>query len=171
MLTKADVKALRNADSLCVHLSRDYTAVRAIKRKRYGDADPFATDQEHIVSASVALRGFRGRDGLADGRVKCFAMINLYPSQKHNATLILHTLREGDQIAFQFSPDGHTNGYLSAAGLHGDALYMRVLRQGKFIAEWEMATSFCPSNSARMICGVPNSAHYEQDAAEARKVA
>lgn len=170
MLTKADVNALRKADSLCVHLSRDYTCARAIKRNPKTEANPFAQDLEHLVTCSIELDGIRGREEIASGRAKCAELIWLYPSQLHTATLILHTLREGDEITFKFAPDYHTNGYISAAGLHADTLCLDVRRKGKTIARWELQSCVCPDNSARMCRGIPNSEHYESDAAEARKV-
>jgi len=170
-LTKIDISALRKADSLCVHLSRDYTIARAIKRNPKTETNPFASDVEHIVNANIRLATMRGEAELAAGQVKCFSMSNLYPSQRHPATLILRTLREGDEITFRFAADAHSNCYIAAAGLHADTLYLDVLRKGKTIAYWELETSVCPDNSVRMCKGVPSSERYETSAVEARKAA
>ncbi len=169
MLTKSDIIALRTADSLCVHLGKDYTVARAIKRNPKTEAKPFAQDTDHMVNCEISLNGSRGQDELKSGRVKCFALINLYHSQKHTATLILHTLRENDEITFRFYPDAHTNGYVAMSGLHADCLYMDVRRQGKTIGHWELQSSICPTNSARMVNGVPDSESYRNDAVSARK--
>ena len=171
MLTKMDIAALKHADCLCVHITKDGTIVRAIKRNPRTEKQPFATDLEHVIPATVGLEGLRGRDELAAGRVTAFASVNLYPTQKHTACLILQTLRAGDELTFSFWPDAGTNGYVAAAGLHADCLYLHVRRNGKQIANWHLADSICPDNSARMVRGVPNSASYEKDAAEARRVA
>ncbi len=164
-LTRTDLIALRKADSLCVHLGKN-TMVRAIKRADCGE--PFARDLEHIIPAEVGFENIRGRDNAA---AECFAMVNLYPSQKHSAVLILRTLREGDELTFSFYPDAHSNGYMAAAGLHGDALMLHVRRDGKQIAHWELCSSCCPSNSARMVRNVPDTESYHNSAIEARKVA
>ncbi len=165
MLTKSDIKALRTADCLCVHLGKT-NVVRAIKRNPKTETNPFAVDVEHLVTADVGLDTLRGKEKLAAERVQCFAMINLYHSQKHTSALILRTLREGDEIAFRFYPDGYTNGYLAMAGLHGDCLHLYVRRQAKTVAVWDIAHSICPTNTARMVRGVPDSDHYARDAAE-----
>jgi hypothetical protein len=172
MLTKLDIAAIRKADDLVVHLNAQYPdgVVRLIKRVRPDLKNPFAHDVEHkIESAKVELSGHRGRDGLANGSVKCFAMIGLYHGMCEHASGVMKTLRAGDEVTFKFYPDAHTNGYLSACGLHGDALYLQVRRKGKTIAKWHLDESICPPNSARMCSGVPKSEHYDKDGAEARK--
>jgi hypothetical protein len=170
-LTKMDVNALRKADSLCVHLSKDYTAARAIKRNTPTEAEPFAHDLEHLIPCTIELGTGRGREELESGRAKCFAMLWLFPTQLHTAALVLRTLREGDEITFRFVADYHTNGYIAAAGLHADALCMDVRRQGKTIARWELETSTCPDNSSRMCKGIPDSDSYQSTADTARRVA
>lgn len=171
MLTKLELAALRQCDALCVHLSKDFTAVRAIKRNPKTEKEPFAQDQEQLITADVGLETLRGREELESGRVKCFAHISLYPNQKHTSWLILQTLRVGDELTFNFYPDAHTNGYIAAAGLHGDALYLNVRRKGKTVARWSLAHSICPTNTARMVTGVPDSESYTRDAERVRKSA
>jgi hypothetical protein len=80
-------------------------------------------------------------------------------------------LRADDEITFRFYPDAHTNGYVAMGGLHADALYLDVRREGKVIARWELDISITPANSARMCRGVPNAESYARDASEARQVA
>jgi hypothetical protein len=48
---------------------------------------------------------------------------------------------------------------------------MDVKRQGKTVAHWELQTSICPDNSARMCRGIPDSDSYESTADTARRVA
>jgi hypothetical protein len=172
-LTKTDIAALRKCDDICVHLGARHPEglVRAIKRKGYGNTDPFATDIEHIVTAKVEIDTLRGRQALETGGVECFAMIGVYHSQHTGQSSILKTLRAEDELTFRFYPDAHTNGYVAMGGLHADVLYLDVRRDGKIIARWELDISICPSNSARMCRGVPNSESYARDASEARQVA
>jgi hypothetical protein len=82
---------------------------------------------------------------------------------------ILKSLRAGDEIAFLFWPDAHSNGYVAAAGLHADLLQLSVYRKGKRIATWNVTTSLCADNSARMCRGVPVSANYQRAAADRRR--
>jgi hypothetical protein len=173
MLTKLDIAALRRCDDICVHLGSRHPEglVRAIKRKGYGNTDPFATDIEHIVTAKVAIDTLRGRRAMEAGGVECFAMIGVYIPQHTGQSAILKTLRADDEITFRFYPDAHTNGYVAMGGLHADVLYLDVRRDGKTIARWQLAISICPANSARMCRGVPNSEHYSAEAESARKVA
>lgn len=173
MLTKMDVAAIRQADDICVHLNARNPdgLVRLIKRKRYSDSRPFAEDIEHVLTAKVDLYGLRGRAELAAGTVECFAMCGLYHSQQHQVSLALRSARAGDELTFSFAPDHHTNGYVAAQSLHADALLLVIRRAGKTIARWDLDISITPSNSARMVRGVPTSEGYYRDADEARRVA
>lgn len=171
MLTKDDVTAFRRADDLCVHLDSKFSRVRLIKRKGY-NAKPFETDQEYVLeNASVVMEGFRAKQALESGAAKCFAMVRFYHDQHTPESAAVKTLRVGDELVFEFHPDHHTNGYIAVAGLHSDTMMLRVRRDGKTVANWELETSTCPSNSARMCRGVPDSDSYARDAAEAQKVA
>jgi hypothetical protein len=171
MLTKMDIAAIRQSDDICVHLNARHPngLVRLIKRRDYNK--PFSEDKEHILTATAKLDGLRGQAELQRGEVECFAMAGIYHGQHAQVSLALRSLHLGDEVTFSFYPDGHTNGYLAAAGLHGDLLYMYVRRNGKTVARWELQSSVCPSNSARMCRGIPNSENYDRDAEEARKVA
>lgn len=170
-LTKTDIAALRKADDLVIHLNAALPTgkVSAIKRKRLYDPDPFAQDVYHTVTATVGLEGSRGHKELAEGRVKAFAMIGLYHNQHTTASALLKQLKVGDEVWFSFWPDGHSNGYIAAAGLHADLLMMRVIRKGKVIGRWELTSSVTPDNSARMVTGVPNSASYNEAAKRINK--
>jgi hypothetical protein len=173
-LSKLDIAALRKADDLCVHLSQRCPKglVRAIKRKPMltQERDPFATDIEHIIDAPVTLDGFCNQKLIENGTVKCFGSVGLYHSQHTPASSAIKTLRAGDEIEFAFEPDGHTNGYVAAAGLHGDVLKLIVRRKGKRVATWKLESSMCPRNSARMCDGMPKPDWYDSRAADARGV-
>lgn len=172
MLTKTDIQAIRRADDICIHLGSRHPQglVRLIKRKPY-DSRPFETDQEYILeTAHVQMETSLGKTAIESGSAECFAMAGIYHGQGAGVSSILKTLREGDDITFSFYPDGHTNGYVAAAGLHADILYLYVRRNGKR-QTWEFDVSVCPNNSARMCHGVPNGSDYDRSASEARKVA
>jgi hypothetical protein len=172
MLTKTDLAAIRNANDICIHLSarNPNGLVRLIKRKPLYDAKPFETDQEYILTASVVMETARGQTAIENGSAECFAMAGIYHNQRSPVSSILNSLRVGDELTFSFYPDGHTNGYVAAAGLHADILYLHVRRNGKR-QTWEFTNSICPANSARMCRGVPNGEGYQLSANEARKIA
>ena len=171
MLTKNDIAAIRGANDICVHLNQRHPQglVRLIKRKPY-NAKPFETDQEHDLTATVTMETFAGRQALESGAAQCFAMAGIFHNQRCEVSSILKTLRVGDVLEFSFYPDGNSNGYVAAAGLHADFLYLRVTRNGKRQC-WKLISSVCPANSARMCRGVPASADYERNAIETRKLA
>jgi hypothetical protein len=170
MLTKSDITAIRAADDICVHLGtrNPQGLVRLIKRKGY-NAKPFETDQEYILeSVTVTMETGLGLSALESGAAECFAMAGIYHNQRSGVSSILKTLRVGDELTFSFYPDAGTNGYVAAAGLHADSLYLHV-RRASGRQTWELCDSICPNNSARMCRGVPNSESYESEAMEARK--
>jgi hypothetical protein len=172
VLTKDDIHAIRRANDICVHLGKRHQTglVRLIKRKGY-DAKPFDTDQEYVLdNVHVTMETSLGKTALDSGAAECFAMAGIYHDQHTPISNVLKTLRVGDDLTFSFHPDGHCNGYVAAAGLHADVLYLDVRRDGKRL-RWELATSICPSNSARMCHGVPSSESYERDADRVRKMA
>jgi hypothetical protein len=173
MLTKTDIAAIRKADDLCVHLGKQHGQglVRLIKRKRY-DSKPFETDQEYILeNVTVGMETGLGAKALEAGTAQCFAMAGIYHDQSTPVASALKTLREGDELKFSFYPDCRSNGYVAAAGLHADCLYLHVRRNGKRVATWVVASSICPDNSARMCIGVPTDSFYDRAAEERRAIA
>lgn len=172
MLTKTDIVAIRNADDICIHLSarNPQGLVRLIKRKAY-NAKPFETDQEYILEGqNVTTETTSARDALERGVAEFFAMAGIYHNQRCPVSSVLKTLKVGDELTFSFYPDCHSNGYVAAAGLHADCLYLHVRRNGKR-QTWELISSICPTNSARMCRGVINSRDYDLSADERRKLA
>ncbi|MEH2525845.1 MULTISPECIES: hypothetical protein [unclassified Bradyrhizobium] len=171
MLTKTDIAAIRKADDITIHLGANHAQglVRLIKRKGW-NAQPFETDQEYILPCHVTVETTSARDALERGVASFFAMAGIYHSQRSPVSSILKTLKAGDELTFSFYPDGHTNGYVAAAGLHADILYLHV-RNKAGRKTWEFDVSVCANNSARMCRGVPNGADYERSANERRALA
>lgn len=169
VLTKTDIAAFRKADQISVHLNErnPLGRVTLIKRKPY-NAAPFETDQEYpLENCEVRIESTRGREALASGAARCFELVYIYHSQNTPVSSILKTLRAGDEIAFCFAPDHCTNGYVADAGLHADALLLRVNRGNKYFT-FELEVSIGPDNSARMCFGVPKDSSYERMAADRR---
>lgn len=172
MLTKDDIAAIRKADMLSVHLSSQNPQglVRLIKNKPH-NAGPFETDQEyHWQNVKVIVETMMGTNAVQRGVAQCHELVYFYHDQGTPASSIMKTLRVGDEITLSFYPDAHSNGYVAAAGLHADALYLHVRRNGKR-QSWKLAVSICPDNSARMCHGVPKSSDYDEAAVSARKLA
>jgi hypothetical protein len=150
-LTALDVAALRKCDSLYVWRRNDDSGVIANKRVERNAKDPFASDTaRHAIEAPVRLKYDYRYD---NSGANCSAHVSQYPTQKCHVSAIFATLRAGDGVAFEFYPDAHTNDYCAAAGLHADLLWMHVYRKGALLATWELGTSICPDNSARMCRG------------------
>ena len=165
-LTKTDIAALRKGNDICVHLDSHNKEglIRVIKRNRPDVRDPFARDVEHTLTATATLQ-YGWEEAFKAGQIKCFAMLGI--SKYHTAYAILRTLREGDELTFRFWPDAHSNGYVAAAHLHADALYLDVRREGKTKIEWALHDSICSDNSARMCCGAPVKDNYRRAAKDA----
>lgn len=171
-LTKTDIAALRKGDSIAVHLTKNSPEgwVRVIKRAPLkSDKNPFPQDVEHVIPAHVTINGSWGRtpESILTGAAKCFALVNLYHSQRTPESNIVKTLRDGDEITFRFWPDAHSNGYVAQADLHADVLYLDVRRNGKTL-HWELDHGVCPNNSARMCQGFV-SEKYRRDQQQMRE--
>jgi hypothetical protein len=172
-LTKTDIAALRKCDSIAVHLSQHSPEgkVRAIKRAKKSERDPFAQDVEHVVTANVKINGGwcdDMQDKIKKGHAACFALVNLYHEQRTPESNVIHTLREGDEITFRFYPDAHSNGYVAQANLHADVLYLDVTRKGKRFT-WELDSGVCPDNSARMCHGLTSDSYRRTQEAMAQR--
>lgn len=151
-LTKIDLAALRQCDSIVVHFKgAGESSVKAIKRARTSERDPFAADQHHTIAAPVNCRHVYGVP--AHTHAEAFGHISVYHGQTTPVGSILAVLRVGDQIGFEFYPEAHSNGYLIDAGLYGDVLNLHVTR-GKQRLVFEIDHCNSPNNSARMVRGV-----------------
>lgn len=167
-LTKLDISALRKADNIAVHLHDGHPEgrVRVIKRAPNATPkNPFPQEVEHVLPCPVVIDGYgcdsEAMDKIKGGRARCFELIYLYPSQQTHASCVIKTLREGDEITFRFFPDAHSNGYVAEKDLHADVLYLEVRRNGKRIAKWEIESSVCADNSARMCQGLTKQSYYD----------
>lgn len=158
-LTALDIKAIRQAEDICVHLNARHPngLVRLIKRASRVN-QPFAQDAEHVIPCAVKLVH---SERLQGHEAECFAIAGIYHSQVTPLSSALKTLREGDELRFYFQPDYHTTGHLYRADIHGDALMLEVYRGPKHAASWEIDARQCPNNSARMCkwCAFPD--HYK----------
>lgn len=179
-LSKQDVAAVRKADAICIHLNKENPAglVRLIRRgkptdDRTGWTGSYVQDAEYRLPADVRVGGYQSgyQEQIEAGTASCFAHVSIYHFARNHVFYALRSLRAEDEIAFEFCPDYHTNGYIALAGLHADVCYLKVRRNGKTVAEWALETTICPNNTARMCRGFPDTENYRNMANEARKIA
>lgn len=149
-LTKMDIAALRQADYIVAWLNSHGVVgakFEAVKRAEKTEKSPFATDVRHEIAAPIrTVYDYRDQDA----QWACCESVDLYPGQACQASSALATLRAGDAIALEFYPDGKSNDYVRAAGLHGDMFSLHVYRKGMKHATFVLRSSICPDNSARM---------------------
>lgn len=170
-LSKLDVQALRQADSVSFHYweetspeVRSVSVIRANKEVPEEKRGPFG-DRE--VSRSVYCDVSFAR--LSEERpTKCFAMI-MCAKYRDTWQTVVGLLKAGDALSLRWCPDHGTNGYCKAARISGDAsapehagvngavcmsihvdeLYL-VVRRGKKTLTFLIEVSTCPDNTARM---------------------
>ena len=161
-LSAIDLKALRQADSICFDHGAE-SGIRAIKR---GKA-PFRQDITYTIRCRSSVRihddsldyGQRNGDG-----AQCFAMIHSaqYDEQWRTIVDLLHV---GDTLTLAWV-GGDNNGYVTRSRvtekesdgyspglgekLYHDKLFLIAMR-GKRKLSFYVADSICPNNTARMI--------------------
>lgn len=153
-IDKDDLKALRNADTVCFRGSEDGFTIECIKKER----DEFGEKERrrNIPVLGSIYNGWDRDGGRARGEVmrNAFAMFSS-AQYTENWRTVVSLLRVGDELRLEFRTDEATNGYVKDANLHADELYLRVARTvGSSPREQRMYflldTSITPSNSARM---------------------
>lgn len=150
-LSKIDLAALRKADSMCFDLYRRddeiISRIRAIKRHEPSPADPYARDIEHPIDVNHVVVDYD--NSTYDAVYEAFHMSH---SSQYSDTLqtILRLLRAGDELTLYWVA-GNSNGYLEEANLYRDELKLVVMRGGKRALTFNVDTSICANNTARMV--------------------
>lgn len=155
-LTKLDIAALRKADDICFdhnvrRAGRDSeraSFVRAIKRSRATETDPYATDTTHRIEVGSGIHSFADGEGYGEATFTAFHMAHNVGMSAALATAWA-MLRAGDRLDLDWVR-GNSSGYLEEAGLHRDELRLVVRRGDKSVGTFLVAVSVCPDNSARM---------------------
>lgn len=150
LLTKADINALKRADTIIVRLDATGGYCELVRRKP--EDDPLAYEQRHRLACEVA-ETYRYNAGDKRHDWRYFSATTLYKGEVYHAQALLALLREGDRVRFEFYPDAHRNGYVAQTNLHADMLRLIVWRKDKRFAEFEFDHSTCENNSARMCYG------------------
>lgn len=164
-LTKDQIDALRNADSVVFRVYRGRSTIEATIRT---DNDP-TTDRPRILSAKQQ-RIFPMNDAYerkceieVPGFVSDYSLASLKEYKDAAAFYMVHTskfsmtwqsivsiLKGGDILSLHFVGNKYTNDYVRDKGLNGDAVEMGISRKGKAFT-FVVGTSICPDNSARMV--------------------
>jgi hypothetical protein len=166
-LTRDDLTAMTAADSIVFRMHHgDQPSIRAIMRgdlaepriytareqRLFPNAD--GRDRTREIHTDGILHGYGATDGdpqwRGDDRSSAFEMIGA-AQYDHIWQTIVTCLRVGDRITLDFSGDRYTNGYVSGADLHADALMMRVARDKGRELVFLVDVSVCADNSARTV--------------------
>ncbi len=175
-LSAQDVKALRQADTVCFYYdnTRGVVVSQAVGCKRVKNAGPY---EERERRHEVNVRGVVSGTGVSYGAegYRCFQMIHCAQSSETWRTVV-SCLKAGDVLTLRWSADGYRNGYVERArvaearrdgdpaglgeALHADALYLEVERRSPETARkasrprklvFLLDVSVCVDNSARMV--------------------
>lgn len=139
-LSKEDLKALKNADSVCFDLSNGNHSIHAVK-ERENSEDGFRQTVKMDVAGSVTSyqSDFTPTHGFVYlGSIKFDAQWQT----------VVSFLKENDELWLRWTADAG-NGYVKDANLHYDTLHLTVKRSKQF--EFHIYDSVCPDNSARML--------------------
>lgn len=164
-LTKNELAALRQADSICFdHSLNGHTGLRAVKR---GKAPFF---EEHRVEVPCKSTVYISGDGVdwdtrCGKHAQCFAWIHSAQFNEEWRTIV-RLLKPGDEVELRWVGNDD-NGYVKRArvterdeschdaglgmGLCHDRLYLKVRRKGKQVYSFYVDDSVCPNNTARMV--------------------
>lgn len=150
MLTRHDIKALRMADYIAFAATADASSITAIIRA--SDKNPFEMKRE--IGVAHSFRSFSAHEeSMSYARHDM-----LHPELNDHWQSITSLMREGDNLTLSWGADAATTLALRDAGFHGDVLRIRITRGDDVRFSFDLATSVCEANTARMI-------HTRKDAA------
>lgn len=141
-LTKTDIKALKNCDSICFdHLRPEKRQngvkgqLRAIKHTTEAERqkDPFAPNERTYtiaVDSHITVPHEERKKGLGDDDLNAFEMVYHSQYTPGEANTLVDLLRPGDQVELQWWR-GNNNELVTNSGLYKDELRVVVRRQLK----------------------------------------
>jgi hypothetical protein len=143
-LTPLDMKALKQADRVVFSYHCEKAILRCIKRV---ENDPYETERQYEIT--IDSNRFQNYGKLTT-ITSAFAFLS---SAKYSElwNTVLQIIRPGDSLQFVWIVDNNSS-LLEEMGLHNDAFQLIIQRGNKAFA-MQIASSICPSNSARMIQG------------------
>jgi hypothetical protein len=138
-LDKLALAALRKADRISFHHSDGKSVIRATKENKPSERDPFAP-RETVITVPCEARitdyergGFLGTDAYRDDLrgYAAFAWLSHAQSADCIWQTIASILKAGDELTLYWQRGGLSHQAMKDAGLHGDALHLRVRRGDK----------------------------------------
>lgn len=139
MITKNDIKAMKQADKVCFEVHAGIGRIRCIKEIQ----DPYVYEVEYGIEMPYFADNF--------GPDKFDSAFHMFFCAKHTPywQTILTFIRVNDSLSLRWHVDNN-NGYIKDAGLHCDELFLEVTRnETRFL--FFLASSITPGNSARMV--------------------
>ena len=148
-IEKHEVKALRNADAICLDFNREKSAsgIRAIKRAEDSDS---GFEQTVEIPAGFDITAYNGMGQREALKVNYgFEMIS---SAKYDPQwrTIMDLLRAGDRLTILWTADNNSQ-LVEKAGLHMDSVSIRIERPNGKRLEFHIHTQVSEANSARML--------------------
>lgn len=142
--------ALRKCSDVVFSHFNDASSIRAIKRTRACASNPFAGDVELTIPCETRWNDYAKDCGMS-WPVPSFRGFEMFGNYDDSAWRTIATLlKVGDVLTLEWSRDAASHETMRQLGLHGDRLRLLVIR-GKARMWFELATSICPDNTARMI--------------------
>jgi hypothetical protein len=156
MLTKDDIKSIRQADYIVMFYSPNKEqgaewGIRVGKRTRgdksVWDNEPY--DVTRTIEANTERCAVVSYDRPVGEVKSCVAVTNLYDFEVFPAC-VFKQFRVGDEVGLRFM-GGNNNGYMKDCGLYHDEVRIRIVRGDKVVAEYPIEDSVCKNNSARIV--------------------
>lgn len=133
MLTQQEIRALRNADTICFdyfrHLGNDLHQIRATKDR---DSTQDGFEQVRTISCDGTIDNFPSWTNREAPRLpvnRCFASISSAKFSLEWLTIV-RTLRTGDTLVLVWTANNNSE-VLESAGLTHDELALKVRRTSK----------------------------------------
>jgi len=148
-LEKIDIMAIKKADTLVIrHIGDKMARIECIKKPTFKEKEnnPYANEKRYHIEGI--------NDNLSDEYEAC-EVIWCYEWSDGTTETMRSFLKTGDEIYLDWGIDYHTNDYMKRANLHGDVLFLKIVRTSKAGKQarftFKISSQVCENNSARMI--------------------
>jgi len=151
-LTAIELAAMRQADDLCFIHRGGRSYIRAVKRMRPSERQPFAQDVTLEIACDTRWTDYTRDAGqcypVPD--FDAFEMLGVYSEGALATTLAM--LRKGDRLALRWVR-GNSNGHMKDIGWRQDMLELHVTRGDRRLV-FHLADSIGPSDAAHIVRSV-----------------
>ena len=162
-LDKLALAALRKADRISFHHTDGKSVIRATKENKPSERDPFALRETVItVSCEARITDYDRGAGLGTEvyrgddlkRYTAFGWLSHAQSADCTWQTTASILKTGDELTLYWQRGGLSTQGMREAGLHGDALYLRIRRGDKRLVF--LIDTYCGhDNTVRMVRLLP----------------